>query len=89
MSKHAPGPWTASPRQDGLYNIYAGPHDVALCVAPDNAALIAAAPSMLAALQAVEFMLSIPLEHEQDLVESRARALSMARAAIAKATGTD
>lgn len=78
MSKHTSGPWTASPRQDGLYNIYAGPHDVALCVRPSNAALIAAAPDLLAALQSM-------LEgnhNQQDVRES-------ARAAITKATGTD
>ena len=73
-----PAPWTITHRKDGLYNIYAGPHDVALCVRPSNAALIAAAPDLLAALQSM-------LEgnhNQQDVREA-------ARAAIAKATGTD
>ena len=42
-----PGPWTARRRQDGLYNAYAGNTDVALCIRPDDARMIIAAPDML------------------------------------------
>jgi hypothetical protein len=62
MTKHTPGPWRIVERKDGLVNIYAGATEVALCVRPKDARLIAAAPKMLDALEATDIALTNTLQ---------------------------
>ena len=88
-SKHTPGPWRVDPESEEAYDIMAGERRIVAqvltqrddaTVATVNARLIAAAPELLEALEAAEKEL-------QELDDSDA--LFMARAAIAKAKGTD
>lgn len=55
MSKHTPGPWTAEQIVSSrpLLTIYSGDTMIADDVAPQNASLIAAAPDLRDALQAL------------------------------------
>ena len=87
MSKHTPGPWAAIPdsREDseGDWYVIAPDEDVITTgLSEPDAALIAAAPDMLAALKYAEpfFTVATSLIPE--------RLVTMARAAIAKAEGT-
>ena len=94
MSKHTPGPWTAQHWIDDVhevegFEILAGGHPVPLSTletddaeeARDNARLIAAAPDLLAALEAIELGCSFPADDVQRAIRDRARA------AIAEALG--
>ena len=81
MSKHTPGPWFVEENEMMGRDIVSGDKLAIVCTqvySPVDAAIIAAAPDLLAALQSM-------LEgnhNQQDVREA-------ARAAIAKATGTD
>lgn len=76
--KWTKGPWIKKARMDGLFNIYhvSGVHDVALCVAPKDADLIAAAPEMVEALLAVV---------KANTYDESLSACAQARAALRKA----
>lgn len=79
---HTPGPWTVSTRQGRTIVLDSDKNEV--CEAYAAAALIAAAPDLLAALQyALDRFESIPAD-EAGIYRGAA---NMARAAIAKATG--
>lgn len=86
-SQGTPGPWKAENGFGGrvcIFSSYANDGRDALHVAtcgPDNARLIAAAPELLDALQA---LLAVTEEPALDELDNRQ---GMARAAIAKATG--
>lgn len=94
-AKHTPGPWRFGNRSDdvvadtnaghsddeGSLAFYGG-HLVAESIAPRNRPLIAAAPELLEALQAI-FAAMHP-----DIPGAPGSALEKARAAIAKATGS-
>lgn len=94
MSKHTPGPWMtngySSPLAGGI-TVFSKPFglgDVAVVADEADARLIAAAPDLLAALQALR------LARDQDKYKSWergvpefAKAEALADAAIAKATG--
>lgn len=88
MTNHTPGPWAANP--DGL--IHAGKNRLHIAqaatigmghAAAANARLIAAAPDLLAALQALEWA----VDGVAYIQEEYAEQVEKARAAIAKATG--
>ena len=90
MSKHTPGPWEAHQEAHGLF-VSAG----SFCIArlgdgysegqPENGRLIAAAPELLRELRA---MLRAAIDPgPMGSVYELTRAVSGARAAIAKATG--
>jgi hypothetical protein len=91
QDKHTPGPWTVAIQehtsglarglQSGWVHGPAGHIEVAV---PD-ARLIAAAPSMLATLQQIE---RLSREADGSLVNVTAMLGDIARAAIAKATGS-
>jgi hypothetical protein len=97
-TKHTPGPWIAGDDQDSDYFLV-GPASFDKVVTNPvvklhnefNARLIAAAPELLAALREVAQTLAWHQHGEcrgfSDYLFSTAAALSMARAAIAKATG--
>ena len=81
MSKHTPGPWGIVGGQYGLPEVWKSDRSEAVCerVFNGNARLIAAAPELLDALEAVV--------RADIYMHERADALAKARAAIAKATG--
>lgn len=80
MSKHTPGPWHAKIDKCGNASIFAKDVCVADCLKRE-ANLIAAAPDLLNALQALILL-------DEELVsDNAADVLAKARAAIAKATG--
>jgi hypothetical protein len=89
MTQHTPGPWAATGWE--MREVSAHGHTIALCLggnsaeaarmARANAALIAAAPDMLAALEAI---LSCADARDSD---SMANAMTDARAVITKAKG--
>lgn len=88
MTNHTPGPWAANP--DGL--IHAGKNRLHIAqaatigmghAAAANARLMAAAPDLLAALQALEWA----VDGVAYIQEEYAEQVEKARAAIAKATG--
>lgn len=91
MTNHTPGPWAANP--DGL--IHAGKNRLHIAqaatigmghAAAANARLMAAAPDLIAALtHALDRFESIPAH--QDEAGIYRHAATIARAAIAKATG--
>jgi len=100
MSEHTPGPWRVEPGREtrvgadivivsrnGLVAIACTIHEGAVN-AEANARLIAAAPEMLAALEAAEALLN---EHEhclrEDCTNPGCVVYRQARAAIAKARG--
>lgn len=98
-NKHTPGPWKMGKRKDGswwisLGDFKTGPHfqgDVTVEVTDADAALIAAAPDLLAALDG---LLADDLEpvdgfgpHVEACARRKAAAFAAARAAIAKARG--
>jgi hypothetical protein len=88
MSEHIPGPWELFASQNGAFDITALNGAVVICHREDwthranesraNARLIAAAPDMLAALKRV-----------LAVADRKTEEFDAARAAIAKATGTD
>jgi hypothetical protein len=92
MSAHTPGPWHAvkNSLNHGIYdadgNNVAGVKGSSIALHDRrhaaDAALIAAAPDLLAALRAVDAHYSGSLDHQPAYVR-------LARAAIAKATGSD
>jgi len=64
MQDYTPGPWITKKRTDGLENIYhvAGVHDVALCVKPGDAKLIAAAPELAESVKEAANMIEYVLD---------------------------
>ena len=98
-TKHTPGPWKAHPTglaRSGLPEYEIHWSDIGECIAERvhgeaEAHLIAAAPELLKALREVAQTLAWHQHGEcrgfSDYLFSTADALSMARAAIAKATG--
>jgi hypothetical protein len=82
MNAHTPGPWQVEKGRDKThpYSVTGDGFDLARCVTVDDAALIAAAPDMLAALKAM-------LHRFGDSTDRTTQAERMALAAIAKATG--
>lgn len=86
MTPHTPGPWWPHPKHAGL--IFSQDQAVAQCCMPNleaNAALIAAAPALLAAvMSAVEW--GEPMRDAPR--DSRPEWFDLARAALAKATGS-
>lgn len=97
-SSHTPGPWSVDdddrPRMEWNRHIY-GPNGLAICFMAHsngrnpkrdaaNARLIAAAPALLEALQAI--VKSLSDQDEEGLIE-HAEQMVAARAAIARATG--
>jgi len=90
MSKHTPGPWAAIPDSgedsEGDWYIIAPDEDVITTgLSEPDAALIAAAPDLLAALKALSAGLHDEIDMKAHIKASEVRA---ARAAIAKAEGT-
>jgi hypothetical protein len=97
MSEHTPGPWVFEDHGEGQA-LYSGRdaqhHGLNLCLVTqwdrdwhNNARLIAAAPELLEALQALyDEQNGAPLELHRDDWE---RAMEMASVAIAKARGVD
>jgi hypothetical protein len=95
MSEHTPGPWRAS-MGDLLRVMHGsdcicGVHRIGSRAggrrseeSEANARLIAAAPDLLAALQAV---IAAPITGDHESIQRRDAAFTAARAAIAKATG--
>jgi hypothetical protein len=90
-TKHTKGPWTYTPntmyvlgKPDGVPNPVAAPYgrDAEQCQA--NAALIAAAPKLLEALQQIE---RLSREADGKAVDVPAMLGDIARAAVAKAEG--
>lgn len=84
MSKHTPGPWTASgPHADGAWLIDAG--DFAVCDVPTgeaNARLIAAAPDLLAAADAAHdwyYSTAIDTPEGRAVMQALATAITRAR----------
>ena len=77
MSARTAGPWTVEKGRDKThpYSVTGDGFDLARCVTVDDAALIAAAPDMLAALRAARYCIV------------NAAVLRRIDAAIAKATG--
>jgi len=96
MSEHTPGPWTvhaSDPEIDGEYPWWVGVDErsafVADVLGEADARLIAAAPELLTALEVIA---RPPYQWDSD--ESRdtkevRRRIQIARAAIAKAKGTE
>lgn len=91
MSKHTPGPWRTKLYEDVL-EVYANVNGPGWLVAqwesPDdndkaNARLIAAAPDLLAACQAIDEWHDLMAQDYPEIM----RPFRMVRAAIAKATG--
>lgn len=92
QTTHTPGPWHIAAAQDRTY-----PHAIesrdssfdgfqlARCVNPADARLIASAPDLVAALQQIADGCERRLRKGHD--EGDAASLDIARAAIAKATG--
>ena len=78
-SEHTPGPWTLAelPGAMGTARVFAGPQQLTHIINKSDARLIAAAPEMLEALQAIAKL------NVDDFAYS---AVQTARAAIAKAT---
>jgi len=85
-SRHTPGPWTAHKMAGGMICV-APPNRIAVadCCDMGDALLIAAAPDLLAALQAV--VIELDAVHRSDRFSSADDALAAANAAIAKAFG--
>ena len=84
-TKHTPGPWSASPSptSDGLYHVYKADGNFLTLEDAEheaNARLIAAAPDLLAALEAAVHLPSLPAVEQ-------VRVQNQARAAIRKAKG--
>ena len=92
MSKHTPGPWKANFAISGSVYIFGGDRNFASVFdewqdeanQEANASLIAAAPDLLAALQAI--VKSLVDQDDEGMIE-HAQQMIDARAAIAKATG--
>lgn len=94
MNKHTPGPWAIDWNIGRLDIHSSGPliatvprnvrDDEADRVAQQNARLIAAAPELLSALQAIVTSLA---DHDDEGMIEHAEQMVTARAAIAKATG--
>jgi hypothetical protein len=87
---HTPGPWRAEPiRRRGLvvgFQIIAGPDGNPIAEVrwpgpnlPDNARLIAAAPQLLEALEALLEATSLPAAERQQLLRRARRAVRAAR----------
>lgn len=76
MSKHTPGPWRIG---DAGYTVFGppngnpSPETVAATTHKKNARLIAAAPELLAACEAMATRLSLPKDHPMALAIHRAR----------------
>jgi hypothetical protein len=92
MSKHTPGPWTVERGRDRThpYGIMGDGFDLARCVDVNDAALIAAAPDLLAVLAEVEPLLAVLDQNSighNGYARSVREALMNVRAAIAKAQG--
>jgi len=86
MSKHTPGPWTIEESELMGRDIVSAGNMALICTqvySPDDARLIAAAPELLAALQAVAEQTRHP---DYDWPVCLSREVS---AAIAKATGSE
>jgi hypothetical protein len=87
MTTHTPGPWKKSNISPHIY----GPQNeyLAICENPANAHLVASAPELLAALQAVAIGLSpASLELQKDSLADLCRTCSeIIQEAIAKAEG--
>ena len=96
MSKHTPGPWTADRTHDDVVMVDAGSGSAICDVYGDysgereaNAALIAAAPEMLAALRRLlKACGHMPIEATPKSAEMMMAGLDAVRA-IKKATGED
>lgn len=95
-AKHTPGPWVANGRYIGTPNHKSF---IAECkdqngnwtnepMAVANARLIAAAPELLEALQAIERH-HVEQNRLKGRDEGKSKTLTIARAAIAKATGSE
>jgi hypothetical protein len=96
MTAHTPAPWKISTGPYGA--VWAGPAQMPhpgrdsqrleerLATRAADAALISAAPDMLAALKALSAAFDM-CEHDQDRAHAEACAMADARAAIAKAAG--
>lgn len=84
-AKHTPGPWRVAGKRDGLRLIRSDAVDMPVANAFDdgNAALIAAAPELLAALRPLVAIVNGARVKR----DKRAQYLDEARSAIAKATG--
>ena len=97
IAKHTPGPWVVGDAPDSRVAVYGGDCCVAVVgeqgypVVDADAALISAAPDMLAALEELlleRYALEDPEEFDQDgHWTSTSPASVKARAAIAKAKG--
>ena len=84
MSKHTPGPWTIEESELMGRDVVSAGSMALICTqvySPDDARLIAAAPELLAALDAL-------LNYNSLGSYDRASVRQQARAAIAKATGS-
>lgn len=90
-TQHTPGPWKLAAGVIGPDKVWmedSQGNETMICRGVENehdAALIAAAPELLSALQIIQNILaqSIPIDYKRDCFES----LKIANAAIAKATG--
>ena len=90
-TKHTPGPWRALESKSSQHQVWKGDDHIASAWGTDvpgdeqlaNARLIAAAPELLDALKRIVSVASVELTGRRDDV------LEQARAAIAKATGTN
>ena len=85
-TKHTPGPWTVGANginsPDGhivYFDVSGGPHET-------DARLIAAAPDLLAALQAWHYAYSECAGTDEQRRDAKTKAGDMTRAAITKAT---
>lgn len=90
-TKHTPGPWrtTGKRNENGMFRVYAdgnGQIGAAYTYAEGDAALIAAAPDLLAALCALLAAIDCG-GHEEVVDASNPLCVKSARAAIVKATG--
>lgn len=90
MSKHTPGPWTIGALESGQAAVDgANGEEVTGFISPADAALIAAAPDMLAALEESAAILRLldPLDSPGGS-EKLSAAIANAAAALALAKGT-
>lgn len=97
MNKHTPGPWRIAEVQPARYPSYPivngdGAHvtRVDICAhgrSGADAALIAAAPDLLAALQRATEVMGVLLYEPTIDQSAHEKAIALARAAIAKAEG--
>ena len=96
MSAHTPGPWSAEPTDTDGHVLVVDEQDVSVCrvyqqphdtwQAADTAALIAAAPDLLAALRSADAW--VAQYHGTPGHDAAAQSMSrVIRAAIARATG--